>query len=357
MTGVSGEERSTIDLEHFNELLLKSVGVGLALVDAASREILFTNQRWDEWFGAAGLLHSRLDALLPAFDAERLAKRIDAGRAYLLDAELTVNRRKVSLAVQITRHERDALSVLLVECQNVTKIRELEYMIQSYARMVEKQNRELRREKERVEKVLLNIMPKTIYEEWRQFGVTAPQRYDNASILILDFVGFTEMAVTEDPSALISELNDIFSAFDRIVEQFGCERLKTVGDAYIAVSGIPEETPDHASNVAGVALRILHFLRRRNATHQQAWRCRIGLATGPVVGSIVGIQKYVYDIFGPGMNLAARLEVVAEPMEIVLHEEMRRLLDPAFIVEEIGLTEIRGFGRKRLFRLVGSDSL
>jgi adenylate cyclase len=132
---------------------------------------------------------------------------------------------------------------LIVECQNVSKIRELEYMIESYSKMVEKQNRSLQREKERAEKLLLNIMPKTVYEELKSFGVTTPTRYDAASVLMLDFVGFTEMAISQDPSALIAELNDIFTSFDPTVEKFGCERIKTIGDAYMAVSGIPEPTP------------------------------------------------------------------------------------------------------------------
>lgn len=345
-----------MNLERFNELLLKSIGVGLAVADAETFEVLVTNDCWDDWFGACDKTTTLKD-VFPEFDAERLQQRLAAEKPYLLDVSAPAGKRKISLAAKISRHSRNDIAVLMVECQNVTKIKEMEYMIQSYSSMVEKQNRELRREKERVEKVLLNIMPKTIYDEWKQFGVTAPQRYDNVSILMLDFAGFTDMAVTEDPPALISELNDIFTSFDRIVEQFGCERLKTVGDAYIAVSGISEASPDHASNIAAVALRILHFLDRRNATHHQTWRCRMGLASGPVVGSIVGVQKYVYDLFGPGMNLAARLEALADPMQIVLHEEFRSLLDRSFVVKELGPAKIRGFGEKTIFELVGSDEL
>ncbi|QPC45069.1 adenylate/guanylate cyclase domain-containing protein [Kaustia mangrovi] len=346
-----------MDLEQFNRLLLQSVGVGLAVADPETLRVLVANRRMRDWFDLADGDPPSLGEILPALDRDRLAARMAAGRPLTLETEAKIGRKRASLAVEITSHDRDGQPVLLVECQNVSKLRELEYMIQSYSQMVEKQNRELRKEKERVERVLLNIMPKTVYEEWRQFGVTTPRRYDSASILMLDFVGFTEMAVTEDPSALIAELNDIFTAFDRIVEQFGCERLKTIGDAYIAVSGIPEETADHAANIAGVALRIRHFLERRNESHQHRWRCRMGLATGPVVGSIVGVQKYVYDIFGPAMNLAARLEAIAEPMEIVMSETMQALLPPIYRSDELGLLEIKGFGRRRLFRLTGSDDL
>lgn len=346
-----------MDLERFNTMLLQSVGVGLAVVDARSLALVFANQRMREWFGLADQPEGRLSDLLPALDEAALAERLAAGRPYVLEVETAGRRRRLSLTAEITGHARDGLSVLMVECQNISKLRELEYMIQSYSSMIEKQNRDLAKEKERVERVLLNIMPKTVYEEWRQFGVTTPQRYDNATILMLDFVDFTEMAVTGDPPALIGELNDLFTAFDRIVEQFGCERLKTIGDAYMAVSGMPDETPDHAGNIAGVALRIRRFLKRRNTLHTHQWRCRIGINTGPVVGSIVGVQKYVYDVFGPGVNLAARLEALAEPMEIVLSEATCRRLASHFHVDEIGIADIKGSGRQRLFRLLGSDEL
>ena len=346
-----------MDLDRFNRLLLQSVGVGLAVFDRESHRLIFQNPRIGQWFGEAGETARSLEDFFPQIDAVRMEKRLAAGRAYSFDCEIKAGARTLSLAVEVSHQQNEALSVLMVECQNVTKMRELEYMIQSYSSMVEKQNRDLKKEKDRVEKVLLNIMPKTVYEEWRQFGVTTPQRYERCSVLMLDFVGFTEMAITQDPPALISELNDIFTAFDRIVEQFGCERLKTIGDAYVAVSGIPEATPDHANNIAGVALRIVHFLKRRNESHQQKWACRIGINAGPVIGSIVGIQKYVYDIFGPGINLAARIESQAEAMDILLTEEMRQQLNQSFETEVLGVREIRGFGKKRLYRLLGSDDI
>ena len=117
----------------------------------------------------------------------------------------------------------------------------------------------------------------------------------------------------------MAELNDIFSAFDRIVEMFGCERIKTFGDAYLAVSGLPGgERRPCGLEIARVALRMRRYIERRNASHPTPWLCRIGINTGPVIGSIVGVQKYVYDIFGPAVNLAARLEALSEPMQITL---------------------------------------
>jgi class 3 adenylate cyclase len=295
----------------------------------------------------------RLDDICPDIDFERLEERLANDRDFKCESTIKVKRRSVTLAMQCSSHVHDDMAVLIFECQNISKIKELEYMIESYSKMVEKQNRVLEREKERVEKLLLNIMPKSVYEEMKTFGITTPQKYENASILMLDFVGFTDMDIAADPAGTISELNDIFTAFDTIAEQFGCERLKTIGDAYMAVSGIPEPTPEHATNIAKLAVLMLRYLNRRNATHKQQWRARIGINSGVVIGSIVGVQKYVYDIFGPGVNLAARMETFSEPMEITLCEDMYDLIRNDFELTERGEFEVKGFGTKRLYNIDG----
>lgn len=194
-------------------------------------------------------------------------------------------------------------------------------------------------------------MPSSVYEEFRNFGVVSPQRYDPVSVLMLDFVGFTDMAAAACPTLTVAELNDIFSAFDRIAEQYGCERIKTLGDSYLAVAGMPTPNVDHAAAVAQCAIRFRRYLERRNQTHPNRWRCRIGLASGAVVGSVVGVQKYVYDVFGPAVNLAARLQNHAEPMEIVLDGALADSLPDGFPIEQLGPSAVRGFGERRLARL------
>jgi len=224
-------------------------------------------------------------------------------------------------------------------------------MLDSYSRMAEKNAREVQREKERAEKLLLNIMPRAVFEEMKDFGSVSPARFDEATILMLDFVGSTEMAVSQNPGELVSELNDIFSAFDRIVELFGCERMKTIGDAYMAVSGIPEANEDHAQAVARVALRMKRYLQKRNESRREPWLGRIGIHSGPVVGSIVGVQKYVYDIFGPGVNMAARMEAQAEPMQIVITSDTYSRIKDDFECTDLGERDIKGFGDQRLYSL------
>ena len=346
-----------MDLDRFNRLLIESAGVGLALAKPDSLTIAFANHRFAEWFPACTVGESRLDELLPGLNLERMRARLADDRAYQTELELKVNRRGMTVAVDIKRHAGDGAELLVVECQNITKLKELEYMVESYSKMVERQNRDLRKEKDRVEKLLLNIMPRTIYEEWKAYGVTAPQRFDDAAILMLDFVNSTEMDIAADPPALVAELNDVFTSFDRIVEQFGGERLKTIGDAYMAVCGVPEPGTDDARNIARIALRLVRYLQRRNASQATQWVCRIGINTGPVVGSIIGVQKYVYDIFGPGVGLAARLEALSGPMEITLAEDLYERIRDDVSAHDRGEVEIKGFGLRRIYTLEGMTDL
>jgi adenylate cyclase len=334
---------------------LQSLSWGVALVDPGSWTIRFENATFFRWFPSADADPDHLTARIPDLDQERGSARLDEGRPVGVEVEVKDGARAVSLKVSLRHLDVVDPPLLLVEAIDVSKQKEAEYMLDSYSQMVERSTRDLQREKERVEKLLLNIMPRSVFDEMTQFGTVTPQRFDDASILMLDFVQFTSMAVARDPGALVAELNDVFTAFDRIVELFGGERLKTIGDAYLAVAGLPDPSPDHAHNIARVALRIRRYLERRNASHPEQWLCRIGLNTGPVIGSIIGVQKYVYDIFGPGVNLAARLESQADPMQIVVSESTYRLIANDFVFTDLGPVEVKGFGEQRLYSLDGEE--
>jgi len=332
---------------------LQTLSVAVAVADVDSWAVRFENARFFRWFPPTGEEPETLEGRLADLAAERARARLSAGRPHRFETEVKDGARSRHLSVELRRAEVDGDAVVVVEAVDVSKQKEAEYMLDTYSAMVERNTRDLQREKERVEKLLLNIMPRSVFEEMTEYGTVTPQRFDDATILMLDFVGFTSMAVSRDPSALIAELNDIFTAFDRIVELFGCERLKTIGDAYVAVAGLPDPSPDHAHSAARVALRIKRYLERRNASHPEQWQARLGLHTGPVIGSIVGVQKYVYDIFGPGVNLAARMEQLAEPMEIAVSEATHALIRDDFLCSEIGEVDVKGFGTQIVYRLDG----
>jgi len=332
--------------------LLKSVRSVVAVADADTWIPLLETARFFELFPPDPADPDQpVTGRVPGLDVDKAVDRLARGRPYAVEVDITSGPRTVSVELALHASTLDGRDVVLLEGTDMTKRKETEYMLDSYSRMAEKNARELQREKERAEKLLLNIMPRAVFEEMKDFGSVTPQRFDEATILMLDFVDFTEMTVSQNPGELVSELNDIFSAFDRIVELFNCERMKTIGDAYLAVSGLPEPNDDHAASIARVALRMKRYLEKRNASRREPWLGRIGIHTGPVVGSIVGVQKYVYDIFGPGVNMAARMEAAAEPMQIVITADTYRRIREEFTCSDLGTHDIKGFGHQHLYSL------
>lgn len=339
-----------MSIEAINEQLLRAIGVGVALLDRASLNFHFHNDTFEEWFGSH-IGQSLNGEIFEGLSTEELNNGLSESGRYTAEIRHKKKRRTMVIAVDFTSANEGGQELIVLVCQNITRIRELESMIDSYSMMVERNTREIKREKEQVEKLLLNIMPRSVYEEFKAFGVVTPQLYDPISVLMLDFVGFTDMVASADPSVTVTELNDIYSAFDRIGEQFGCERIKTIGDAYITVAGLPDPMPDHAKAVANAAIRFIRYLERRNASHPHQWHCRIGLASGAVVGSVVGIQKYVYDIFGPAVNLAMRLQEFSDPMQISVQDAVASTLREEFEIDSIGEKPIRGFANQEVWRL------
>jgi class 3 adenylate cyclase len=190
-----------------------------------------------------------------------------------------------------------------------------------------------------------------VLQEFKEFGTTTPSFYDEVSVMFLDFVGFTRMAVSKQPKQLISELNEIFSTFDQITEHHSCERIKTIGDAYLAVANMPSPNPDHALDITNAAIKILRYLRRRNLTHPIEWTCRIGIHTGSVVGSVVGIRKYIYDVFGDGVNTASRMQSLSEPMQITVSERTYQIIKNAIPCVPRGEVEIKGAERMSAYQV------
>jgi len=346
---------TTTALTTINEQLLKSIGVGIAILRWSDLSGYYHNAAFADWFGDPSEKGALSEAIASIHEAASTALR-ETGQ-YTGEVQVKPRRRTLVISVSLHLVEVEGEKMIVAECQNITRMRELEQMIDSYSKMVERNTRQLEREKERVEKLLLNLMPRTVYEEFKTFGVVSPQLYRNVSVLMLDFVGFTEFTEKNDATVTLGELNDIFTAFDRISEQFGVERIKTIGDAYMAVAGMPEETPDHASAIASCAVRFLRFLERRNRSHHFKWEARIGLGSGAAVGSVVGVQKYVYDVFGPAVNMAARLEVFAQPMKIVAPVGMKYDLIDGFQIDEIGAYDIKGLGSMELINVEGNLSL
>jgi adenylate cyclase len=305
-----------MSIESINEQLLRSVGVGVALFSGEPLKLEFCNDVFASWIEGSEK-DSELMKLFPDLDLASMLKDIDSQGSFTTELKLRKKRRTLVVSQTFTRADIGGQNVYVLECQNITRIRELESMIESYSNMVERNTREIQREKDQVEKLLLNIMPRAAYEEYRDFGVVSPQRYDSVTVLVLDFTDFAGAVERLPPATLVSELSELYSSFDRIGDQLDCERIRTTGDSYRCMAGMQVQGMPHAQAVAKAATRFIRYLKRRNENASTTWTCRIGIGTGPVVGSVVGTQKYVYDVFGAAVNAALKAQALAGDMEVL----------------------------------------
>jgi len=207
-------------------------------------------------------------------------------------------------------------------------------------------------EKEKADRLLRNILPVRVAADLKETGKTQPESFDNVTVYFSDIAGFTNISSTLEPKVLISELNELFTAFDNIIERNHCERVKTIGDAYLCVCGMPEENLNHAFNMVKSATEILDYLRERNNTHYLQWHIRIGIHTGKVVGGVVGVKKYIYDVFGDTINTASRMETHSAPMRINLSETTYELVKDQFPCIARGLVPVKGKGEMKMFFLI-----
>jgi adenylate cyclase len=196
---------------------------------------------------------------------------------------------------------------------------------------------------------LLNILPKKVIKELKETGNTCPEIFRNVTVLFSDIVGFTDISTKLPVDTLIAELNDIFTMFDNIIEKHSCERIKTIGDAYLAVCGLPESDSNHCNNIVNAATDMIYFINDRNKISSIKWQIRIGIHTGPVIGSVVGIKKYIYDIFGDTVNTASRLESLSEPMKINISLDVMKELSDSYLFEDRGVLAVKGKNEMKMF--------
>lgn len=323
-----------MSIEAINEQLLRAIGVGVALIDLNTLALQFRNDTFDEWFGDNDPA-ARLTDLFPELDSDGLIAEMDKGGRVATETSFKRRRRKMTVALEFNRTHDTTQKIAVLVCQNITRIKELESMIDSYSMMVERNTHEIKREKEQVEKLLLNMMPRAAYEEYKTFGVVSPRLFNPVSVLALEFMEFDDLLAEHEPGVVVSELNDIYSAFDRIGAQFGCQRIRTNGDSYVAVSGVPDPNSDHAMAIANSTIRFLRYLDRRNASHPIKWRARIGVATGSVIGSVVGSQNYIYDVFGPTVTNALANRAAAPCSSVVSDTAFSDLIGEKFQVTPV----------------------
>lgn len=203
------------------------------------------------------------------------------------------------------------------------------------------------------EQLLNNVLPVSIATELKEKGFSVPQSFSDVSVLFSDVVNFTKYSTNLDPATLIEELNVMFTKFDEIMENNGCERIKTIGDAYLAVCGMPNPQADHALKLTEAALEMKEYLINRKIDRKDSWDVRIGIHSGELVGGIVGTKKYIYDIFGDSVNIASRMESTSIPMGINISEDTFNKIKDNFICTKRDPIEVKGKGLTNMYFVDG----
>ncbi len=206
-------------------------------------------------------------------------------------------------------------------------------------------NSELKKEKQKSDDLLLNILPAEIAEELKSKGSSEAKHYENVSVLFTDFVNFSGISETMSAQELVTEINVCFKRFDEIMDSHKLEKIKTIGDAYLAVCGLPHQFEDHAERVVNAALDIKDFILKRNSKFE----IRIGIHSGPVVAGIVGIKKYAYDIWGDTVNTANRMESNSEPGKINISESTYELIKSKFKCQYRGAVSVKNKGEMNMY--------
>lgn len=219
----------------------------------------------------------------------------------------------------------------------------LEQKVEERTAQLSQSLEEVGKERQKAERLLHNILPEEIAEELKQNGSSEARQYDNVSVLFTDFVNFTGIGEKMNPKDLVDELDTCFRAFDEIIDKYGLEKIKTIGDAYLAVCGLPTPNPDHAENTVNAALEILEFINKRHAKGG-LFDVRAGINSGPLVAGIVGIKKFAYDIWGDTVNTAARMESNSETGKLNVSDSTYELIKDKYNCEYRGKIDVKNKG-------------
>lgn len=206
-------------------------------------------------------------------------------------------------------------------------------------------------ERARSDALLANILPDEIAGRLKDGERVIADRFDEASVLFADIADFTPMSGTMEPQELVELLNDVFIEFDRLADRYGVEKIKTIGDAYMVVGGLPPKPDDHLGRVADMALDLNRILTERSDAHPI--KMRIGLHAGPAVAGVIGSKKFIYDVWGDTVNTASRLEAYGLPERIHTSEAVQRRLGDRYQFESRGVVELKGMGPTPTWLLTG----
>jgi class 3 adenylate cyclase len=229
------------------------------------------------------------------------------------------------------------------------QLEDVEAIRDTNLRFLDRVSGELEVEKARSRVLLLNVLPEAIVERLGKGEQLIADRYDDVAVVFSDFVGFTEISARLEVGELVSSLNALFSAFDAACAALGVEKIKTIGDAYMAAAGLPGTSGDHIRAAADLTLAMQAAVRDAG----DPWQVRIGLHRGPVVAGVIGTTKFVYDLWGDAVNVASRLETSAPVGAIQVSAAVAEALGDGYDLEPRGAIELKGKGSTETFLLLG----
>ena len=218
--------------------------------------------------------------------------------------------------------------------------------------LIKQQQEALVKEQDKSERLILNILPKEIAERLKNKEEIIAESFESASVLFADIVSFTTMSSKLKAEEVVSLLNEIFLLFDVLIERHGCEKIKTIGDAYMAVAGVPVRDEDHAHKIAALGINMLHEVSNFNNTRDVKISIRIGINSGPVVAGVIGRKKFLYDLWGDTVNTASRMESYGVPDKIQITESTRMLIYKDYTIEPREEIDVKGKGKMNTFLIV-----
>lgn len=213
--------------------------------------------------------------------------------------------------------------------------------------------KQLETERANADALLLNVLPAPIADRLKRGEAAIADSFPDVTVMFADIVGFTNLSTIISPNEIVSLLNEIFSSFDQLAAQLNLEKIKTIGDCYMVVGGLPSPRANHAEGIATMALAMLQLIQKMNADYSTSLRLRIGINTGPVVAGVIGRSKFIYDLWGDAVNTASRMESHGLPDKIQVSESTYESLKGHFNLQSRGVIEVKGKGPMETWWLLG----
>jgi len=231
--------------------------------------------------------------------------------------------------------------------------KQLEQRVRERTAQLQETNVQLLKEQEKSDRLLLNILPESIAARLKNGQSTIADGFAEVTILFADIVGFTVLSAQISPEELLDFLNEIFSAFDCLTQKYGLEKIKTIGDAYMVVGGLPNPSTNHAESIAEMALDMQEELAKFNAKYHAGINIRIGINTGPAIAGVIGTKKFIYDLWGDAVNTASRMESHGIAGAIQVTQSTYDILQNKYLFEDRGIIQVKGKGDMNTYLLAG----